>query len=94
MIMITMQYILIITIILLNVITLIAVDIDNCVELGFNSTDLECKSCKSLERIIGISETGNAELVKECKSCCTNKIVVDEQYEYAVLEVISYFYYY
>lgn len=46
------------------------------------------KNCNSLERIIGISEPGNAELVNECKSCCTNKIVADEQYEYAVLEVL------
>ena len=84
-----MEYILLI-IILLNIIALVvALDIDNCVKNGFNSTELECKACNSLERIIGISETGNAELVQECKSCCTNKIVADEQYEYAVLEVTS-----
>ena len=85
-----MEYILLI-IILLNIIALVvALDIDNCLKNGFNSTELECKACNSLERIIGISETGNAELVQECKSCCTNKIIADEQYDYAVLEVISY----
>ena len=88
--MIRVIYILLIVIILLlNIIIIIAIDIDKCTELGFNSTELECKACNSLERIIGMSETGNAELVQECKSCCTNKIVADEQYEYAVLEVTS-----
>ena len=53
---------------------------DKCIELGFNSNNLNCKTCDYILKILDHEAT-----YKNCKLCCNEK--VEEIYSYAVLEV-------
>lgn len=53
---------------------------DNCVELGYNVNNLNCKTCDIILKILD-----HEKIYNDCKLCCTEKM--EEIYTHAVLEV-------
>lgn len=53
---------------------------DNCIELGYNINNLNCKTCDIILKILD-----HEKIYNDCKLCCTEKI--EETYTHAILEV-------
>jgi hypothetical protein len=61
--------------------SLIAIDSNRCLSLGFNTESLVCQTCDHLQRVLG-----DDELFNDCLSCCT-KITEENLFSRVVLEV-------
>jgi hypothetical protein len=57
-------------------------DAGRCLELGFESTTLQCKTCIDLKRVLG---DGGSQYYDECLSCC-NTVDEDDMYGFAVYQ--------
>ena len=53
-----------------------------CLELGFNPSTLQCDTCESLSRVVG-----DEELYQDCSRCCASTNSDKDIYELAVVEV-------
>ena len=53
-----------------------------CLNKGFDSNILTCKSCDSLLKVVG-----DENLYEDCKTCCTTESETIQKYQSAVLEI-------
>ena len=60
-----------------------SIDAQQCLDYGFNSEVLLCKTCEQVGQVLGEQSDAKAK----CLDCCVNTVGNDEKYKKAVLEL-------